>query len=201
MTSKNEPIFKAVFGDNWDKIPEIIRKRYNLKPYSDDRLTVEGEMDVTYSPFVKLLLPFFRLFGALVPYQGKDIPVTVHFHSEPNSSAFCFDRIFNFPAKEPYHFRSKMFHLYGDNIIEYMRFGLGIKFRYEYDGHNTVYLRHAGYVWKVGKIMIPMPISLFLGEGFGEEIALTDNSFKMRAGTKHFLFGVTFEYRGSFKIS
>lgn len=198
--NNNEPIFKLVFGEAWEKIPAVIRKRYSIVPYSNDRNTVEGKMDVTYSPVFTLLLPLLRLFGVLVPYQGKDIPVTVHFHGEPESDALCLERIFHFPGKQPYYFRSKIFHDAGQTIIEYMRFGLGIKFRYEYDGQDIVYLRYAGYVWKIGKYKIPVPIGLLLGKGFGEEVALTDHSFRMRAGTKHMLFGTTFEYKGMFEV-
>lgn len=196
----NEPIFKNVFGHVWDAIPEVIRRRYDIKPYSDECITVEGTMDVHYVPFIKLMVLLLRLFGTLVPYTGNNIPVTVHFHSEPESAAFRFDRIFHFTGHKPYHFRSKMFHLKENMIVEYMRFGLGIKFRYEYDGKDTVYLRHAGYVWKIGKWLIPLPIDLLLGEGFGEEIAVTPTSFTMRAGIKHRLFGLIYEYKGSFVI-
>jgi hypothetical protein len=201
MMSKQAPVFQSVFGENWERIPPVIRKRYAITPYSEERVTVEGTMDVHYSWLFRMLLPLMRLFGALVPYQGNGIPVTVHFHSEPNSDAFCFDRIFRFPNRTPYHFRSRMFQEKGDTIIEYMRFGLGIKFRYEYDGNKTVYLRHAGYFWKIAGVMIPVPITLLLGEGYGEEIATSETSFDMRAGTKHLLFGTSFEYRGTFIIA
>lgn len=201
LYDKNQPTFKAVFGDMWEKVPPVIRTRYANRPYSNDKITVKGEMDITYSPIIRVLLPALKLFGALMPYDGKNIPATIHFHSEPDSNAFCFDRIMHYPYGQDGRFQSKMYPYKNNQVLEYIRFGIGLKLKYEYDGKDTVYLTHQGYFWKIFGILIPMPFSLIFGKAFGEEIAIDDNSFKMKAGARHFLFGTTFQYKGKFKIT
>jgi len=39
---KNEPTFKAIFGDDWDQLPPIMRKHYANRPNSNDTTVVEG---------------------------------------------------------------------------------------------------------------------------------------------------------------
>jgi hypothetical protein len=200
QTNKNEPTFKPIFGKMWDDVPPVIRARYAPRPFSDDCVTAEGTMDVEFGWFIKMFSPLLRMFGALVPHQGKNIPTTVRFHSEPDSSAFCFDRVFSFPEKGQHHFRSKMFHMGEHTVIEYMKLGLGLKLTYKYDGKDTVSLKYAGYVWRICGKLIPIPLKYIFGEGYGEEIAITDDEFKMRAGVKHFLLGTVFKYKGHFKM-
>lgn len=194
-----QPIFKSIFGHQWMDLPQVMHKHYANRPYSDDVVTVEGKMDVEFGWLVKLFSPILRLVGALVPYQGKDIPVTVHFRSEPDSTAYCLDRTFNFPDKKPYVFFSKLIQIKDDVIVEVMKYGIGWKHRFYYDG-NKVLLEHKGYVWKVGGNIIPVPIGLLLGRGYAEEEALNENTFRMKMNITHPLFGKMYEYRGVFKV-
>lgn len=99
--SHEDPIFKSVFGADWDKLLGVMQRHYANRPYHDDMVMVEGSMTVEASMIGKLLGPLFRLAGALVPYEGRHIPVTVLFVSDKNSEAFHFDRIFHFPAVSP----------------------------------------------------------------------------------------------------
>ncbi len=67
-----------------------------------------------------LLAPLLKLSGALVPIAGRNIPVTVTFRSNPADNGFTLDRSFRFPAREPYHFRSTMVPIGGNEVIEWM---------------------------------------------------------------------------------
>lgn len=201
LRDEESPTFKSVFGKDWERLPPVIRARYANRPYSADKVTVEGYLDVSYSPFITWLLPLFKLFGALMPYRGSHIPTTVHFFSEPQSNAFGFDRILHYPDKEPHHFRSVMYPYKAHTVIEYIRFGVGVKLAYRYDGKDTVYLEHQGYCWNIGGMLLPLPLSLIFGKAFGEEIAVSDDTFTMKAGTRHRLFGAWFEYKGSFRVT
>lgn len=193
-----QPIFKPIFGDSWDKLPPVFHKHYANRPYSNDIATLEGTMDISYSWWSRLMLPLFRLFKTLVPYQGTDIPTTVRFKSDIDTRKFHYDRQFNFPDREPYYFRSYMIQIKDNTVVEFMRFGIGWKAKFEWNGEKVI-LNHAGYVWKVFGLMIPMPISLILGKGYAEEVAISDNEFKMRMDITHFLLGKVFEYSGRFK--
>ena len=195
----NLPIFQSVFAEQWQELPPVMHKHYANRPYCDDVVTVEGKMDVEFGWLVRLLSPFLRVFGALVPYQGKDIPVTVQFRSEPDSAAYCLDRTFNFTNKKPYVFYSKMVVIKRDIIVEFMKYGIGWKHCYSYND-DKVKLEHLGYVWKIFGRIIPIPLGLFLGCGYAEEEALDQNNFRMKMNITHPMFGKMYEYKGRFKI-
>lgn len=196
---QSQPIFKSIFGKSWDSLPPVMHKHYANRPYCDDTITAEGKMDIEFGWIIRVFSPFLRLFGSLVPRQGKDIPVTVRFRSQPNSNIFCLDRIFKFPNKKPYRFYSELTPISEDIVIEFMKYGLGWKHRYYYDGKKVI-LEHRGYVLKLFGNIIPVPLDLCFGRGYAEEIALNENSFRMRMNIKHALFGKMYEYRGVFDI-
>jgi len=199
MTTQ-DPIFKSIFAEQWATLPVVMHKHYANRPFSDDVGKVEGKMDVEFGWLVKLLSPMLRLVGALVPYQGKDIPVTVAFRSEPDSNRFCLDRTFNFPQKKPYVFFSRMVPIERDIVVELMKYGIGWKHRFYYKDDKVI-LEHIGYAWNVLDKMLPIPLGLLLGHGYAEEQALDENSFQMKMNITHPLFGKMYEYRGVFKVT
>src|SRR5688572_27377853 len=73
-TKNTEPIFQSVFGQQWNMLPKVIQKRYSNRPYCNDLTSVEGKLDIYFSKYIYILLPFFRMCNVLVPYQGKDVP-------------------------------------------------------------------------------------------------------------------------------
>lgn len=198
MTSTS-PIFQSIFAAQWEKLPPVMHKHYSNRPYCNDVVTVKGKMDVEFGWLVKLLSPFLRIFGALVPYQGNDIPVTVHFRSEPDSASYCLDRTFYFPDKMPYVFYSKMVSVKDDIIIEFMKYGIGWKHRFYYHDDKVI-LEHRGYVLKIFDKLIPIPLGLLLGRGYADEEALDDNCFRMKMNITHPVFGKMYEYRGRFEV-
>jgi len=197
--TKQAPIFQPIFGEQWSSLPPVMYRHYSNRPYCDDVVVVVGKMDVEFGWLVSLLTPFLKIFGALVPHQGHDIPVTVRFSSEADSAAFCLKRTFNFKNKKPYVFSSKMLQIKDDVIVEFMKFGIGWKHRFYYDGKKVI-LEHRGYVWKVFGIIIPIPLGLLLGKACAEEEAINDNSFRMKMNIIHPLFGKMYEYRGVFEV-
>lgn len=195
-----QPIFQSVFAEQWPSLPPVMHTHYANRPYSTDVITVTGLMEVKFSPLIKLLSPVLRLFGSLVPYEGKDIPVTVHFRSEPNSAAFCLERRFHFPDKKPYLFYSKMIQIKDNVLIEYMKHGLGWKHRYSFV-NNKVLLRHCAYVWRLFGIHLRLPLEWVFGRGSAEEEALDDRRFRMQMTIDHVWFGRMYEYRGEFEVA
>lgn len=196
----NQPIFKSVFGNQWDSLPAVMHKHYANRMYSSDRTTVDGLMKVEALLFTKFLSLLMRLTGALAPYAGEDIPVTVHFDSQQDSNAFCFNRIFHYLNKQPYHFRSRMYPIGGNEIIEYMPTGIGWHAAYSFDGQKVL-IKHLGYKVKVFGRTFTLPIEFLLGRGYAEEEATSDNSFRMYMDIRHPLFGKVYSYSGEFKIT
>jgi hypothetical protein len=193
------PVFKSIFGSAWDTLPWIIKRHYANRAYHDDVVTVEGCLRVEFSLFGSILKPIFRLTRTLVPYEGDNIPCTVHFRTDARSNAFHFDRIFYFPGREPYHFRSAMSPVYGNEIIEKMGCGLCWRMLYSWSDGKVI-LSHKGYALNLFGILIPLPLAILIGKGYAEELPLNDDEFSMMTEIRHPLWGKIFGYSGMFRI-
>jgi hypothetical protein len=195
----NAPIFQSIFAESWSRLPPVFLKHYANRAFTRDCVTVEGRMFVETSLLIRLLGPFLRLAGALVPQAGSDIPVTVSFRSEPDSQAFCLEREFRFPARHAYHFRSRMVPNGENEVIEWMRVGIGWRASYSFVNGRIV-LAHRGYVFNVFGWMMPLPLEALLGVGHASETALDDERFEMAMEIRHKFFGRVYAYGGIFCI-
>lgn len=192
-------LFQSIFGDAWDRLPPVMQKHYAVRAGSNDAVMVEGTLDVERSTLARLLSPFLRVCGALVPYDGKAVPVTVRFTSPTGTRAFVFDRVFLFPGHAPCLFHSRMEQVHGNEVVEFMRFGIGWRLRYGWDGHR-VRLQHRGYVWRIFGMLIPLPLNLLIGKSNAWEEPVDNNSFRMWMGVSHPVFGQIYSYSGTFHI-
>jgi hypothetical protein len=199
------PIFQSVFGVPWADLPLVLQKHYAIRAYSRDCVVAEGTMTIRRGWITRLLSPFLTAFGALVPCDGENIPTTVRFYSGPESSAFHFDRVFHFPGRAPFRFLSRLEPVAGAEMIEFMRFGIGWRCRYHIDGVRAdrvrVILSHVGYVVKIHRWLIPLPLVWILGKGAAEEEALTEDRFKMWMTITHPIWGEIYRYEGGFQIT
>jgi hypothetical protein len=89
----------------------------------------------------------------------------------------------------------------GNNqITEIIMLGLGVRMEYIFE-NQTVLLKQKGYVYKIGKQLIPLPfLSFFLGIVFIEKTALTNDAFQLKMRMQHFLLGKYYNYSGIFKF-
>lgn len=194
------PIFKPIFGDSWNHLPEVIKKHYANRSYSNDITRVKGLMTITFSPLMKILSPIFFFFKLFAPAPGKDIPVEVDYLSSPNNSDFIFDRRFYYPhLAKPFQFKSTLRPIKDNMIIDILRFGLGLKMIYQFDGTKVKFL-HCGYALVIGKLRIPLPLTFILGKGYGEETPLSNTSFHFFLESVHPLFGKIIRYEGVFTL-
>lgn len=198
--SKNEQVFKLVFGSAWEKLPPVFQKRYANRPFCNDVNTVEGKMEIHFSKLIAFFMPLFKLFHVLVPYQGKDIPVKVDFRSKIDSDGVFLERNFYFPGKKPYPFNSCMQAIKEQDVVERMAFGIGWRTHYFFDGKKVI-MQHKSYVWQLFGLNIPLPLSLFIGKGYAEEEAIDNQSYRMSMTMTHFLFGVLYRYSGDFTFT
>ncbi len=196
---KTEPTFKAVFGDNWDELPPVIKKHYANRPYTQEETVVEGVLDVMCKPPLLWLSPLMKILGQIPTHNQSNVPVTVHFESDLNTKSFHFNRIFNFSNDEQYAFQSRMLQTRNNEVIEIMKFGLGWKMRYTWDGEKVI-LSHVGYALNLFGHFIPMPLTIFLGAGYAEERPVDDNTFDMATHITHPWWGKIYEYKGRFEV-
>jgi hypothetical protein len=195
------PSFKSIFDEQWEDLPPVLKSHYANRPFSHDRVTAMGVLDIEMRGWLKLFSPLIRLSGMLTPYSGQNIPVTVHFLSEPKTNAFVFERHFTFP-QGPIMFRSKMTSQRPHEVIEYMKLGVGWQAGYHFDGQRII-MSHRGYVLKIfgQHIALPKFIDALVGLGFAWEEAISDDEFIMHMELKSPLLGCLYAYSGRFKIT
>jgi hypothetical protein len=198
--SNNEPIFKSIFGASWDALPPVMHKHYANRPYCNDCVQVEGCLEVMCKGPIRILAPLFRSLGQIPARNETNVPVTVLFRSNQTTADFQFDRVFKFKGTEPYHFRSRMRQLKGNEVVEIMRFRLAWKMLYLWDGEKVV-LQHKGYALSLFGWLIPLPLTYLLGSGHAEETAVDENTFDMITHISHPWWGKIYEYKGRFEIT
>lgn len=192
----DKPIFQPIFGKSWDGLSPVIHKHYANRPYSTDKATVEGTLDVMCKWYIK---PVLWLFGTVPPYNENNVPVTVHFTSHPDSKAFGFERIFHFRDRKPFRFSSRVYPIKENEVMEVMNVGICWHSYYSWDGDKVV-LAHKGYSLRIFGSNVPLPITFLLGEGHAYEIPISDDVFDMCATITHPLLGKIYEYKGQFKM-
>lgn len=200
LNKKDEPTFKSIFGEAWDSLPLVIKKHYANQPYTDDLTIVEGTLDVMCKPPLIWLAPLMKLMGQVPTHNETNVPVTVRFQSDRNSKFFHFNRMFHFKNAKPYAFRSRMLQIKDNEVIEVMRFGLGWKMLYLWDGHKVI-LQHRGYTMCAFGHFIPVPLTLLMGKGYAEEIPVDEETFDMMTHITHPWWGKIYEYKGRFKMA
>lgn len=193
-----KPLIQKIYGDQAKVIPKILQDRYANRPYSKDRLLLKGEMNITLSKMFQALSPLFRLAGALAPYPAQKIPVTVELISEENSSSILMQRTFYYPNKSPYQFRSRILCVKNNVVIELMRFGFASKLLYTFE-QNKIIMRYGGYVLRLGKWLIPIPLGFLIGKFYAFEEMTAKDQFNMQVTMTHSLLGKIFQYDGYFK--
>ncbi|MBX2834590.1 MAG: DUF4166 domain-containing protein [Micavibrio sp.] len=197
--SKENPTFKSIFGDSWDELPPVMKAHYANRPYSDDETVAEGALDVMCKSPLSWLAPIMKLLGQIPPANETGVPVSVQFKSDKDSKAFHFVRTFNFKQNKPYVFHSRMVQIKGNEVIEIMRFGLSWRLLYSWDGEKVV-LAHKGYALLAFGHFIPLPLTLLMGKGYAEEIAVDDKTFDMVTHITHPWWGKVYEYKGRFEV-
>ncbi|MDP9790969.1 DUF4166 domain-containing protein [Agrobacterium tumefaciens] len=198
--SVRKPVFREVLGEDWHNLGETIRRHYFLRAFSDDYICVKGTMhEVWHSAVARLLIPLARIFGALVPYRGTSVPVEVHYNAQPNDGTIHWNRVFHFAGRPPFHFRSHMKHAGGNSVIEFVRFGVGMRLKVTAEDGALVF-RGKGYIWRLFGTDMPLPVGLILGRAYIEERPVDAQRFSMRMTLTHPLFGELFRYSGSFAL-
>ena len=194
------PIFKSVFGLQWDQLPPVMQQHYGIRPYTNDQVIVDGVMDVVCYRPLSFAKPLYRLMGSIPLTTEYGVRCTVHFNSSPRNRRFGFVRHFWFVHRRFYRFRSNMLAIGGERVIEIMRFGFCWKMLYRWED-SRVKLIHDGYGLYWFGHLVSLPLTWLLGRGDAEERAVDDNHFAMKVVMMHPLFGIQYSYSGTFNIT
>ena len=196
------PVIAQALGSAWDELDPVIRRHYDITPGREQQVVMTGTMTrIDHSWIAKLFLLPGRVFGALIPYRGTDIPATVENRTrEDDTRGMSWYRRFQFPRHPETVFQSYMVYAEADEIIEYVRFGLGIRMKLSVEQGSLIY-SSTGYQWDIGRWSLRFPTWLILGAGRIRETGLSDTGFEMDFEMRHPLFGRTFSYAGRFELS
>lgn len=190
-------MFKNILSDQWTSLSPVLQKHYGLN--DGEKIKMQGELSVRHGRFIKLLMPLIRLTGALVPVEGDKFIVTVE--NKRIGNTFYWHRSFQ-KENKIYEFNSKM-QQFGNDIIEFVGFGIGIRMGLQVSDGGLVY-EDKGYVFKIGKKLIPIPLNALVGKSVIEEYVSNSqcqddaNDFNMRFVVNHPWFGFAFSYSGYF---
>jgi hypothetical protein len=215
-----QPVFQQVLGPAWERLGGVVRRHYTMAPFSDDHVCVRGVMsEVWHAPWAALLMPFGRLFGALVPHTGSNVPIDVHYRCHPGNAHLYWNRVFHFAGKAPFHFRSHMEYEEheahetheehdehdaprGSEVVEYVRFGIGMRLAVSVEEGALVF-RDLGYVWRIAGLRVALPLGLLLGTAYVEERPDPSDAdhFTMQMRLRHRWFGDVFRYSGRFHLA
>lgn len=196
----SKSFIERIFPGQTSSIPSVLCRRYMNRSFSNDSLRLEGSLTITLSTLFKVVSPLFRLVGALVPYSGEHVKTTVEIVSDINSPIITMKRTLDYPSRQPVSFISKVEYLQKQVVIERMHVGLCARLNYRYED-GLIRMEYGGYVLKLGRLCLRLPLGLILGCFYGEERAIHDQHFEMDLVLKHALFGQLFRYAGMFKIN
>ena len=197
---KDQPILKSVFAQEWEQLPPVLQRHYELRPYTNDSVAFEGVLDVTCRWPIKILAPMFWLAGSIPIKNARDVPVTVHFESDADNKIFHFKRQFFFKPNKPHRFESKLWSVQSNEVVEMMRFGVCWRSLYCWED-GRIKMKHKGYAWKLLGHLVPMPLTWLLGKGYGEEWAVGEERYAMCVSMTHRLWGRIYQYKGQFQIA
>ncbi len=157
-------------------------------------------MNVRTSKLMRIFSPFVSLVGISLPPEGYHIPSIVYGRSEEDSNRYVMDRQFHHPNKKIYYFKSSLQPIGDNNVLEIMNYGISWHAQY-IPVYDSIHLKHKGYVWRIGSLSIPLPLTYIIGECSAVETAIDDDTFSMKMSISHFLFGDVYQYDGVFKVT
>lgn len=200
MDTEQGPVMRRALGEEWDRLHAVVRRHYDLTPGTEQSCILVGNMEeISHSLPAKPFILAGRLFGALVPYRGRNVPVEVRNRTYRDRPAMFWHRTFMFQGRKPYVFQSRMEHLHGREIVEFVRLNLGICMHLsEIDG--ALCYTSNGYLWRLGPFSIRIPDWLLLGKARIVEYGVDDDTVMLDFVIRHPLWGRTFSYKGTFTL-
>lgn len=198
--NRQQPILKAALGNDWYRLPEVLQRSFDLRPGEDCEVRLKGTMhEISHSRLAKIFIWPGQLLGALVPYQGRDIPIRIDMRTHVSDPRFMYwHRAHAFNENPEFLFSTRMEYLQGNETIERVRLNVGLRMHVSFDG-EVLKFESSCYQWDIFGLRIRIPNWLLLGRGVILERAISEDEFAMSFEIDHPLLGRTFTYRGVFR--
>ena len=191
-------ILQKALGGDWDKLPPVLQRHYNVPTGSSTCL--KGTMEIGYPAFLWPLINLIHLCGGLVSRRGKHVETLVEKTISAQNEAFCWKRTLTYPDGKKDYFYSQMVYLQDHELIETVRFGFGLRLKVSVENRDLVY-RSNGHIWQYGKLRLTFPDWLVLGGATIVEHAVSGQQFRLGFSIRHPLWGRCYWYHGVFKES
>lgn len=172
------PLLQRTLGDDWDKLPPVIQRHYQLGGRESTCCVVHGTMRINYPPFVKPILVIARLMEALIDLKGEAMPVYVKKWITESSPALFWRRDIQAPDGRTTVFASRMEYQHGNELVEFVGLGFGIRLKLSTEYRRLIY-RSNGHLWRCGFLTVPIPDVLFLGHATIIETPISDEQFEL----------------------
>ncbi|MGZ8219669.1 DUF4166 domain-containing protein [Methylomagnum sp.] len=202
MPASSLPLLRLALGDDaWHRLAPVIRRHYDISPLDGTPKVLRGVMEeIFHAPIIKPWLALARSFEALVPYQGRDVPTEARNWTDPaQPDALFWHRTFHFPDGRQTVFSSRMEAGGNGELVEYLRFGVGIRMAVsERDG--ALVFTGRDHCWRVGSVVAGIPNWALLGDASIVESAVSEDELRVDFEIVHPVFGRTFGYRGKFGL-
>jgi hypothetical protein len=193
-------LYDHIFRDPYEEIHPLHQRRYGIHYGGQEEIAMQGKLDIIFSKNYKLLLPFFKLTGALLDRQGAAITTKVNLKSKRQSSRITMKRVFCFPDGINKQFTSQILHLKSNQFVEITHNLFAWKFYFRHH-KNKLSMHHLGFGLMLGNWYIPLPfIPLLIGKPYGEETPIDNHNFSMKVVVSHWLAKKLFSYQGTFRI-
>ncbi|MCC2637077.1 MAG: hypothetical protein K0Q68_796 [Moraxellaceae bacterium] len=190
-------LFRKKLGDDWNSAPSHIQARFNQDLPPGTSVRYEGRMQVSATLPGKFLGWLMMRTGALMPYEGEDVPVFIEVWTDEEKTVHK-RRTYSFPGKPPFVFQSRMQLLDDGRIAEHVGGGLGMYVSLRCDSAG-LHFTDAGYFMQVATIRLPLPSALGPGRVVLAHLDVGAEEFDVKIDISHPLFGKLFTQSGRFR--
>jgi hypothetical protein len=190
------PLLQKTLGEDWHRLPAVIQRHYAVGPGLGS--SVQGVMEIGYPSGLLPLIKLIHLCGGLIARRGETVETRVQKTVPLQTAELCWQRTLTYPDNQKDSFQSRMVYLQDHELIEYVRFGFGLRLKLSVDNGNLIY-RSNGHIWQCGGFRLTFPDWLLLGAATIVERPESGRQFSLDFSIRHPLFGLTYYYRGVFR--
>ena len=192
--------FEGLVGAaGWRRLTPMIRSRFGASAESSDTHYVGAMASVRCSFAGYLLAQVCRLIGTpLAPYEGTDVPITVHVHEDAAKGGVAWDRKYFFAGRAPITVTSTKVIEQGRLLLECVGGGFGMRLRV-FEKNGALHFLSQQYFWRCGAIRLRLPAWLTPGVAHVVHSDLGGGRFRFEMTIEHPLLGETFYQDGSFQ--
>jgi hypothetical protein len=191
-------LFRTQVGDAWFRAPENVRLRFDHDPKPGHVIRYVGRMtEVRCSAVGKLLGWMVQRTGALMPFEGDNVPVDIVVWSD-STGAVHKRRSYHFQNRRAVVFRSRMVLDPDGRLAEHVGDGLGMYVKVSADGGGLQFTDD-GYFLELATMRIGLPKWLSPGRVHLVHADVSADEFDIAIDITHPLFGRLYWQRGRFR--